>query len=145
MTSILAMGHPYQRDKSPLQEKVTNVLLNIKKAWSRFTCLSNLRATTPFNTISTNDPRPDWDVSVRLTLVLIESGSFRFENKRRISKIPVAPNHSVRGYVNCNIDYSRRKKIFRNLLTFVFRRFIFYSAQVCSFTLDDVFGTLLCL
>ena len=67
--------------------------------------LSNLRATTPFNTISTNDPRPNWDVSVRLTLVLIESGSFRFENKRRISKIPVAPNHSVRGYVNCNIDY----------------------------------------
>ena len=83
----------------------TNIFLKTKKAWSRFTCLSNLRATTPFNTISTNDPRPKWDVSVRLTLVLIESGSFRFENKRRISKIPVAPNHSVRGYVNCNIDY----------------------------------------
>ena len=67
-------------------------------------CLSNLRATTPFNTISTNDPRPKWDVSVRLTLVLIESGSFRFENKRRISKFPVAPHHSVRGYVvgNCS-------------------------------------------
>jgi hypothetical protein len=42
--------------------------------------------------------------------VLIESGSFRFENKRRISKIPVAPHHSVRGYVNCNIDYWNDKK-----------------------------------
>ena len=49
-------------------------------------------------TISTNDPRPDWDVSVRLILVQFESGSFSSENKRRISKIPVAPNHSVRGY-----------------------------------------------
>ena len=67
--------------------------------------LSLLRATTPYHTISTNDPRPNWDVSVRLTLVWFESGSFSSENKRRISKIPVAPNHSVRGYVNCNIDY----------------------------------------
>ena len=91
-----------------------NIFFKTKKAWSRFTCLSNLRATTPFNTISTNDPRPDWDVSVRLTLVLIESGSFRFENKRRISKIPVAPNHSVRGYVNCNIDYWNGKKCEKN-------------------------------
>ena len=109
MTSILAMGHPYQRDKSPLQEKVANVLLNIKKAWSRLACLSSLRATTPFRTISTNDPRPRWDVSVRLILVRIESGSFSDKNKRRISKFPVAPNHSVRGYVNCNIDYLGEK------------------------------------
>jgi len=53
-------------------------------------------------TISTNDPRPDWDVSVRLILVQFESGSFSSENKRRISKFTVAPNHSVRSYVNTN-------------------------------------------
>ena len=111
MTSILAMGHPYQRDKSPLQEKVANVLLNIKKAWSRFACSPRLRATTPFSTISTNDPRPRWDVSVRLIPVEFESGSFSRENKRRISKIPVAPHHSVRGYVSCNIDYSERMEV----------------------------------
>jgi len=58
------------------------------------------RATTPCCIISTNDPRPDWDVSVRLILMQLESGSFDSENKSRISKIPVAPNHSVRGYVN---------------------------------------------
>ena len=61
--------------------------------------LPRLRATTPFSTISTNDPRPRWDVSVRLIPVEFESGSFSRENKRRISKIPIAPNHSVRGYV----------------------------------------------
>ena len=43
-------------------------------------------------------PTPHRDVSARLILVLIESGSFRFENKSRNSKL-VAPNHSVRGYV----------------------------------------------
>ena len=63
------------------------------------------RATTPCCIISTNDPRPNWDVSVRLILMQLESGSFDSENKRRISKIPVAPNHSVRGYVSSNIDY----------------------------------------
>ena len=68
-----------------------------------------LRATTPLYAISTNDPRPNWDVSVRLTLVLIESGSFRFENKRRISKFPVAPCRVAKGYVTCNIDYSKKK------------------------------------
>ena len=90
------------------------------------------RATTPFNTISTNDPRPRWDVSVRLILVLIESGSFCNENKRRISKIPVAPNHSVRGYVNCNIDYWNGKNcgFFENTLTFALRWVIFVSEQM---------------
>ena len=39
-------------------------------------------------------------VSVRLTPVEFESDSFSRENKRRISKIPVALHHSVRGYVN---------------------------------------------
>ena len=29
------------------------------------------------DSISTNDPRPRWDVSVRLTLESLESGSFR--------------------------------------------------------------------
>ena len=62
------------------------------------------------DSISTNDPRPRWDVSVRLILESFESGSFSNENKRRISKFPVAPNHSVRGYVNCNIDYWNDKK-----------------------------------
>ena len=38
------------------------------------------------DSISTNDPRPRWDVSVRLILESFESGSFSNENKRRISK-----------------------------------------------------------
>ena len=71
--------------------------------------LSQLRATTPFRIISTNDPRPNWDVSVRLTLIRFESGSFSCENKRRISKIPVAPNHSVRGYVMGNDSKKTRR------------------------------------
>ena len=58
------------------------------------------RATTPLYLISTKRPTPNVGVSVRLILRYIESGSFDSENKRRISKIPVAPNHSVRGYVN---------------------------------------------
>ena len=32
---------------------------------------------------------------------------FHFENKRRISKFPVAPHHSVRGYVVFKIAYIR--------------------------------------
>ena len=62
-------------------------------------CLSILRATTPLYPIRANDPRPRWDVSVRLTLGYIESGSFRIENKRRISKFPVALGRSVQSYV----------------------------------------------
>ena len=63
-------------------------------------------------TISTNDPRPGWDVSVRLILVQVESGSFSSENKRRISKFPVAPHRSVRGYVNGKyIIFSREKEV----------------------------------
>ena len=61
------------------------------------------------DSISTNDPRPRWDVSVRLILESFESGSFSNENKRRISKIPVAPNHSVRGYVTEN-DSKKNKE-----------------------------------
>ena len=62
------------------------------------------RATTPLYLISTKRPTPNVGVSVRLILRYIESGSFDSENKRRISKIPVAPNHSVRGYVNNNLN-----------------------------------------
>ena len=74
------------------------------------------------DSISTNDPRTKLDVSIRLTLESLESGSFRArirneniirrvlrkclhfhcraEDVSTISKIPVAPHHSVRGYVN---------------------------------------------
>jgi len=41
-------------------------------------------------------------VSVRLILVRIESGSFRAENKRRISKFPVAQSQVAKGYVKGN-------------------------------------------
>ena len=65
----------------------------------------------PCYTISTNDPRPKWDVSVRLILVYIEVVNFSSENKRRISKIPVAPNHSVRSYVNNNLNKNERSNM----------------------------------
>ena len=74
------------------------------------------------DSISTNDPRTKREVSVRLTLESLESGSFRTkirdenivrrvlrkclhfhcraEDVSTISKYPVAPNHSGRGYVN---------------------------------------------
>ena len=42
-----------------------------------------LRATTPLYPISTNDPRTKRDVSIRLILESLESGSFSNENKRR--------------------------------------------------------------
>ena len=70
--------------------------------------LPSLRATTPLHPISTNDPRPKWDVSVRLILRCFESGSFSDENKRRISKFLVAPNLAVRSYVNGNIIKKKR-------------------------------------
>ncbi|PWJ34706.1 hypothetical protein IE02_2243 [Fibrobacter succinogenes subsp. elongatus] len=72
-----------------------------------------LITTAGYHTLQHNKhkrPTPHRDVSARLILVLIESGSFSCENKRRISKISVAPNHSVRNYVNCNIDYWNDKR-----------------------------------
>ena len=56
------------------------------------------------DSISTNDPRPRWDVSVRLILESFESGSFSNENKRRISKFPVAQCRVAKGYVNENVN-----------------------------------------
>ena len=61
-----------------------------------------LTAIAGYHTLASNKhkrPTPHRDVSARLILRCIESGSFDSENKRRISKIAVAPNHSVRGYV----------------------------------------------
>jgi len=49
--------------------------------------------------ISTNDPRPNWDVSARLILAYFERGSFRSKNKSRNSKFPVALGRSVQSYV----------------------------------------------
>ena len=74
--------------------------------------LSVLRATTPLYAISTNDPRPNWDVSARLILAYFESGSFRTENKRRISKFPVALGRSVQSYVYKNSSKKRRSPSF---------------------------------
>ena len=83
--------------------------LKTKKAWSRR--LIGSRATTPCHLISTKRPTPDWGVSVRLILRWLKSGSFEPRTRDESQKNQVAPNHSVRGYVNCNIDYSERMEV----------------------------------
>jgi len=83
-------------DSSVIQRSRIRFL--VKKAWSR-SAYHRCGLPHPYQSISTNDPRPRWDVSVRLILDWFESGSFSDENKRRISKFPVAPHYSVRGYV----------------------------------------------
>jgi hypothetical protein len=111
----LFIAIPYRARIAPIRKPSANrssFSTKTKKAWSRFACSPRLRATTPFSTISTNDPRPSWDVSVRLIPVEFESGSFSRENKRRISKFPVAPHHSVRGYVTEN-DSKKKQRIRR--------------------------------
>ena len=73
-----------------------------------------LITTAGYHTLRPNKhkrPTPNMGVSARLILRSFESGSFSSENKRRISKFPVAPHHSVRGYVNSNIDYWNRGKM----------------------------------
>lgn len=68
-----------------------------------------LTAIAGYHTLASNKhkrPTPHRDVSARLILRCIESGSFDSENKRRISKFPVAQCLEAKGYV---ISYFRKK------------------------------------
>ena len=83
----------------------SKTLAKTKKAWSRRHLLTQWVTTTQSTNKHKTTHAPDGTWAFVLFLCWrLKWWISASKNKRRISKIPVAPHHSVRGYVNCNIN-----------------------------------------